>query len=54
MTFLNAASDAEQAKRFAQSAAQSTTDDGMRELAEAVGYLADAVAELAKSHHRAG
>ncbi len=53
MTFISAATGAERAKEFAASAAQFSKDDGVRELAEAVGLLAEAVAEIARSHHRA-
>ena len=54
MTFLSAAEDADRAKAFASSAAKFSDDDGVRELAEAVGYLSEAVAALARAHHRDG
>ena len=54
MTYLSAASSAEQARNNANSAAgYAGNDTSQRLLAQAVAQLADAVAELARSHHRA-
>jgi hypothetical protein len=52
MSYMSAARDAERAKEHASSAAANAEDPAVADLARAVEYLSEAVAALAKTHHR--
>lgn len=53
MTFISAATDADKAAKAAREAFGRTEDPGVAKLAESVEHLAKAVADLARTHHRA-
>ncbi len=52
MTFIGAATEADKAASLARKAFEEAEDPGVAKLAMSVEHLANAIADLARTHHR--